>query len=81
MNGYQAYALLREYCELLHGQARLAALQPILEDARGMSQRFPTDGSNVKAMRWLGYMQDVLVASGVFTLAQVKEHAKTGRVT
>ena len=38
------------------------------------------DGSEKKAMRWLGYMQGILVAKSVFTLDDVKEHSRTRRV-
>ncbi len=33
------------------------------------------NGKVEKAMRWLGYVQGVLVARGLFTLSQVKEHS------
>lgn len=47
-----------------------------LSSVSGMYVRFPKDGSEAKAMRWLGYAQGVLVAYGVFTLEQVKTHSK-----
>lgn len=52
---------------------------PALSDVVGMWNRFPSEGSKAKAMRWLGYMQGVCVASEVFTLDQVKEHSKNKR--
>lgn len=43
----------------------------------GIEERFPADGSEAKAMRWLGYAQGVMVASGVFGLDDVKRHSMT----
>jgi len=42
----------------------------------GIYDRFPTDGSEAKAMRWLGFMQGALYARGVFTLDEVKDHSR-----
>ena len=51
-----------------------------VHDAIGMPDRWPEDGSERKAMRWLGYMQGVAVACGLFTLDEVKEHSRRGYV-
>lgn len=42
-----------------------------------MPTRFPENGSEKKAMRWLGFMQGALWAAGVFTLDELKEHSRT----
>lgn len=85
MTQAEARRLLQSYC--IEIEKRLAVygwrsqrIPEAMEDARRMYGRFPLDGSKEKAMRWLGYMQGVLVTSKVFTLAQVKEHSKNGRV-
>jgi hypothetical protein len=39
------------------------------------------DGSEKKAMRWLGFIQGAVYARGYFTLEQIKEHSQYGRVT
>ena len=52
----------------------------ILESAAGMSERFPFDGSEAKAMRWLGYMQGICVAYGIYSLEQVKQHSMRGKL-
>jgi hypothetical protein len=42
--------------------------------------RFPADGAEDKAMRWLGFVQGALYVKGIFTLEQLKEHSRTGEV-
>lgn len=42
----------------------------------GMRERFPEDGSEKKAMRWLGFAQGIMVATGLFPLERVKQHSK-----
>lgn len=37
--------------------------------------RFPEDGSEKKAMRWLGFMQGVLYEKERFTLDEIKKHS------
>lgn len=51
-------------------------VNPILVDLANMRGRWPEDGSERKAMRWLGYAQGVLVATGVYSLEEVKEHSR-----
>lgn len=78
----EAVSLLREYCEDI--APRVGDLNPfvaeraraIYKDARGMRGRWPEDGSKAKAMRWLGYMQGVLVCAGYYDLEDVKEHSR-----
>lgn len=47
----------------------------------GITSRFPVDGSERKAMRWLGYAQGVAHALGYYTLDEIKEHSRTGTVS
>lgn len=47
---------------------------------RGISSRFPTGGSEAKAMRWLGFCQGVCVERGLYTLDDVKDHSKARKV-
>lgn len=66
---------------------RTDALEMILEYSRyalgvddvlfGIAHRFPSDGSEAKSMRWLGFCQGVLCARGVFTLDDLKQHSMT----
>ncbi len=72
----EALSLLREYSEEATIPDAFDWQDQIYDDAMGMPARFPTDGSKAKAMRWLGYMQGVLVALGVYTLDEVKEHSR-----
>lgn len=81
MTRNEALYLLHDYCLLLWRNAKISALRPVLADARRMSSRFPSTGSKAKAMRWLGYMQGVLVATRVFTLDEVKRHAKNKQLS
>jgi hypothetical protein len=49
---------------------------PVEEDAlHGIRARFPQDGSEAKAMRWLGFCQGVLHERGIFTLDELKQHS------
>jgi len=54
---------------------------PVLTDLAEMPKRFPEDGSEDKAMRWLGYMQGVLASNGVFTLEELKIHNRDKTVS
>lgn len=74
MTRENALYLLSAYCDTL--KDGFAADDPVLTDAAGMKDRFPADGDVDKAMRWLGYMQGVLVHAGVYTLEEVKEHSR-----
>jgi len=43
--------------------------------------RFPEDGSEGKAMRWLGFIQGALYSKGVYTLDDLRRHVKEGKLT
>lgn len=45
-----------------------------------MYSRFPDDGSQNKAMRWLGFLQGCAYALGAFSLDELKEHSRKGSV-
>ena len=86
MTSRDALGLLYQYCDLLQAQDATprhpwTGQVDTLRDAAKMFNRFPLDGSPHKAMRWLGYMQGVLVMSGIFTLEQVKRHSQTRKVS
>lgn len=78
MNKEQALDMLEQYANYF--ATRTLTVNPALRDAVGMPERFPIDGSENKAMRWLGYMQGVAVALNLFTLEEVKEHSRTRKV-
>ena len=75
MNKDTALNLLTEYSAICQGLNH-----PIAKDAAGMPDRFPKDGSERKAMRWLGYIQGVVVTLGAFKVGEVKEHSRRGYV-
>lgn len=50
------------------------------EPYAGLWDRFHLDGSEAKAMRWLGFAQGACVAFGIFTLEEVKRHSQTGTI-
>jgi len=78
-----ALRLLGEYCAIIEDRwesAESAFARLALVDTEGMAERFPKDGSEAKAMRWLGYAQGVLVATGLYSLGEVKEHSRRGWV-
>ena len=86
----EALGLLREYCDIirrdLEGPRTMDLSQlredndELLREAVGMSERFPVGGSEGKAMRWLGYIQGILRATGFYSLEELKEHSKNGTV-
>ena len=80
----EALDLLGEYSEiaehLLPASRGCHHESAMLGHLAGMRDRFPADGSERKAMRWVGYMQGALVTTGVFTLDEVKEHSRRKRV-
>ena len=47
-----------------------------VRNAIGMPSRWPDTGSEGKAMRWLGYIQGICAACGLYTLDELKEHSK-----
>lgn len=53
----------------------------LLAHVRDMPMRIQASENTDKVMRWLGYMQGVLHATGVYTLDQLKEHSKRRSVT
>lgn len=67
-----ALKLIKEYAN--YAEDELDTLYKIHE-------RFPSDGSENKAMRWLGFCQGVLFERGVFSLDDIKDHSKNRRVT
>ena len=67
MTREDALALLRRY----------EGFVPFLD---GIAGRFPSDGSERKAMRWLGYAQGAAHALGYYTLDEIKAHSRTGIV-
>ena len=83
MTQEEALSLINEYCAEKDSM-RFVALRPFFslrarktfKDAKGMAARWPVDGSKAKAMRWLGYMQGVLVCAGYYDLDEVKEHSR-----
>lgn len=46
------------------------------DEYSGLHDRFPRDGSEAKAMRWLGFAQGAAVQGGLFTLDEVKQHSR-----
>lgn len=68
-----AIRLIREYTQIFktHGLARTAS---------ELADRWPEDGSEKKAMRWLGFAQGVAWSKRIFTLEELKEHSKRGYV-
>lgn len=78
MNRAEALELIRQYAHEIDSSSESYF---VLIEASGMPDRFPSDGSENKAMRWLGYMQGALVATGFFTLDDVKRHSRTRKVS
>ena len=75
MEKMTAVRMVREYAKYLRD---LGETDPVLAD---IDTRWPSDGSEAKAMRWLGFMQGALYVKRVFSLEQIKEHSKNGKVS
>jgi len=67
MNKLEALKLIGSYASLSKDEADVL---------HGIDKRFPKDGSENKAMRWLGFCQGILHERGIFTLEQIKDHSK-----
>lgn len=70
MSKDEALSLLKEYCEYVKDD--YSNFKHLTE----MYQRFPKDGPEDKAMRWLGYMQGYCVALEIFSFEDVKAHSR-----
>ncbi len=66
----EALDLIDRYCSIAKERAVAD------EVVTGLRSRFPKDGSEGKAMRWLGFMQGALYAANVFTLEELKVHSR-----
>jgi len=66
----EALGLIDRYCSI--AKERTVAGEVIT----GLRSRFPKDGSEGKAMRWLGFIQGALYAANVFTLEELKVHSR-----
>jgi hypothetical protein len=63
----EALDLIDQYCTCVESDD---------ETVTRLRSRFPPDGSENKAMRWLGFMQGVLYTTGRFTLEELKAHSR-----
>mgnify|MGYP000725319346 CR=1 FL=1 len=75
MTREDAIELMHQYADKLEG-----AKDDPLAHVAGMPRRFPSEGSEKKAMRWLGFVRGVLFAAGTFSLEDLKEHSRTRKV-
>jgi len=73
MNKSEALHLIKEYCA---AAVRLSWGEAIT----GLRSRFPDDGSENKAMRWLGFIQGVHFARGSYSLESLKDHSRVKAV-
>ena len=73
MTREQALNLIQAYDE----ESRIYAACRILH---GIYDRFPEDGNEDKAMRWLGFCQGVLHSTGAFSLDELKKHSRKGHL-
>lgn len=76
----QALDLMRQYAQYLKEHRNTWISLP-LESKRflhliEMPERFPSEGSTSKAMRWLGFVQGALWMAEVFSLDTLKLHSK-----
>jgi hypothetical protein len=70
----QALALIEMYADRCRSSTNpMLAADSVLTEIR---QRWPEDGSENKAMRWLGFMQGALYSDGEFDLDELKEHSR-----
>ena len=69
MTKEQALSLIFRYQYESQGDDGLSVLHTI-------RTRFPADGSQNKAMRWLGFSQGCVYQAGKYTLDDLKEHSR-----
>lgn len=68
-----ALRMIRDYCFELEERGE----GPELAE---MWTRWPDDGSERKAMRWLGFLQGVFYVRRYRTLESLKDESRTGKV-
>jgi len=68
-----ALNLIKEYTEIFRDRG-------LPEIASALHDRWPEDGSEKKAMRWLGFAQGVAWSSDLFSLEDIKMHSMRGSV-
>jgi hypothetical protein len=69
-----ALELIKGYSE----EFKKRGLDPIASE---LFERWPADGSEKKAMRWLGFAQGVAWSNNIYTLIELKSHSMTGRIS
>ena len=75
MTKEEALELIDQYCTVL--KKDVVEYHEILT---GLRDRFPRDGNEAKAMRWLGFMQGSLWTHGIYPLDELKRHSKERKV-
>ena len=75
MTKQEALDLIDGYCVALK---RLGYTD---ETMVGLRARWQDEGSEAKAMRWLGFMQGCLFTRGVCSLDEIKHHSRDRKVT
>ena len=74
MTKEQALELIKQYCKILEN---FREPDTVLTE---LVKRWPEDGSEAKAMRWLGFIQGALYAYGYYSLEEVKDHSREKKV-
>lgn len=69
MTKEEALTLICDYCEAM--KERGCEDETII----GLHSRFPPEGSEAKAMRWLGFMQGALYQMKIYSLEDLKQHS------
>lgn len=78
MTRTEALDLLQQYSVYIRTHcSHVTRENTILDRVADAPRRFPKSGSKAKAMRWLGWAQGVLEASGVFAPQDIENHSRT----
>lgn len=82
MTREDAIDLIGQYCKMWDNKVSRKAYQLVQDPDMigGLRSRWPEDGSERKAMRWLGFMQGALWTLGIYTLDELKEHSRIREV-
>jgi len=78
-NSAQPYKMLDHCAWMLQEMDHWLQARPEGEHGRG-PYIDPDQGTIEKAMRWLGFVQGIFCAQGVFTIDEMRDHNRTGLV-
>ena len=79
MNSHQAYKLMQLYAIQAQSSMNNSRVAELLDRVEVMAAKAEYDWPNDKSSRWVGFMQGVLWAQGVFSIDEMRAHVRTAK--